>query len=93
MFAHNRARKETAPFFSRRNASPKVGLRPVVARLCLKARAKAGRTSGGRWENSVARSSRLRQALCAGDNWTVVCSSDFWERGATVRLKHVDTDM
>uniref|UniRef100_A0A4D5RKA0 Putative secreted stromal cell-derived factor 2 n=1 Tax=Ixodes scapularis TaxID=6945 RepID=A0A4D5RKA0_IXOSC len=28
-----------------------------------------------------------------GDNWTVVCSSDFWERGATVRLKHVDTDM
>lgn len=28
-----------------------------------------------------------------GDNWSVVCSSDFWERGASVRFKHVDTDM
>lgn len=28
-----------------------------------------------------------------GDNWTVVCSSDFWERDSAVRLKHADTDM
>ncbi|XP_064473665.1 stromal cell-derived factor 2-like isoform X1 [Ornithodoros turicata] len=28
-----------------------------------------------------------------GDNWIVVCSSDYWERGAPVRFKHVDTDM
>lgn len=27
-----------------------------------------------------------------GDNWTVVCSSDFWERGSPVRFKHIDTD-
>uniref|UniRef100_G3MNH9 MIR domain-containing protein n=1 Tax=Amblyomma maculatum TaxID=34609 RepID=G3MNH9_AMBMU len=27
-----------------------------------------------------------------GDNWTVICSSDFWERGASVRFKHIDTD-
>lgn len=28
-----------------------------------------------------------------GDNWTVVCSGDFWERGTNFRLKHVDTEM
>lgn len=28
-----------------------------------------------------------------GDNWVVVCSSDYWERGGTIRLKHGDTDM
>ena len=28
-----------------------------------------------------------------GDNWTVVCSGDYWERGTDVRLKHVDTEM
>jgi len=28
-----------------------------------------------------------------GDNWTVVCSGDYWERGTNFRLKHVDTEM
>lgn len=28
-----------------------------------------------------------------GDNWTIVCSSDYWERSGTIRLKHADTDM
>ncbi|XP_076361842.1 stromal cell-derived factor 2-like [Tachypleus tridentatus] len=27
-----------------------------------------------------------------GDYWKVVCSSDYWERGGNIRLKHVDTD-
>lgn len=29
----------------------------------------------------------------SGDNWIVVCSSDFWERSGAIRLKHADTDM
>ncbi|XP_054168980.1 stromal cell-derived factor 2-like [Oppia nitens] len=28
-----------------------------------------------------------------GDNWTLVCSGDFWEREKDFRLKHVDTEM
>jgi dolichyl-phosphate-mannose--protein O-mannosyl transferase len=28
-----------------------------------------------------------------GDNWTVVCATDFWERDTNIRLKHVDTEM
>ncbi|RWS17372.1 stromal cell-derived factor 2-like protein [Dinothrombium tinctorium] len=28
-----------------------------------------------------------------GDNWTITCSGEFWERGVNVRFKHVDTDM
>jgi len=28
-----------------------------------------------------------------GDNWTLVCSGDYWEREVDFRLKHVDTDM
>lgn len=28
----------------------------------------------------------------SGDNWTLVCSEDNWERNAFVRLKHVDTE-
>lgn len=27
-----------------------------------------------------------------GDNWTVVCSEDVWERSKVVRFKHVDTE-
>lgn len=27
-----------------------------------------------------------------GDNWTVVCPNDVWERDETVKLKHVDTE-
>lgn len=27
-----------------------------------------------------------------GDNWIVVCNNQYWNRQATVRLKHVDTD-
>lgn len=28
----------------------------------------------------------------SGDEWTVVCSEDFWERNTYVRLKHVDSE-
>jgi len=28
-----------------------------------------------------------------GDNWTVVCNGDYWERVTDIRLKHVDTEM
>ena len=28
-----------------------------------------------------------------GDNWTMVCSGDYWDRDDDVRLKHVDTEM
>lgn len=28
-----------------------------------------------------------------GDHWTVICSSDNWERNGLIRLKHADTDM
>ncbi|XP_047363629.1 stromal cell-derived factor 2 [Vespa velutina] len=28
----------------------------------------------------------------SGDNWQIVCRTDFWERDDTVRLKHVDTN-
>ena len=27
-----------------------------------------------------------------GDNWTIVCPGDYWERDETVRLKHADTE-
>jgi len=27
-----------------------------------------------------------------GDNWTVVCNEEFWERSEAIRLKHVDTE-
>lgn len=28
-----------------------------------------------------------------GDNWNVICSGDYWERGSNMRLKHTDTEM
>jgi len=28
-----------------------------------------------------------------GDNWTVMCSGDYWERDTAMRLKHVDTEV
>lgn len=28
----------------------------------------------------------------SGDNWTVVCSEDFWERDSSIRFKHLDTE-
>ncbi|KAL0108617.1 hypothetical protein PUN28_015230 [Cardiocondyla obscurior] len=28
----------------------------------------------------------------SGDNWMLICQSDFWERDDTVTLKHIDTD-
>ncbi|CAG2103698.1 unnamed protein product [Medioppia subpectinata] len=28
-----------------------------------------------------------------GDNWTLVCGGDYWERDTDFRLKHVDTEM
>jgi dolichyl-phosphate-mannose--protein O-mannosyl transferase len=28
-----------------------------------------------------------------GDNWRVACAGDFWKRGRTVSLQHVDTNM
>ena len=28
----------------------------------------------------------------SGDNWTVVCSDDFWERDTSIRFKHLDTE-
>lgn len=28
-----------------------------------------------------------------GDNWTVVCSGDYWDRDSEMRLKHADTEM
>jgi len=28
-----------------------------------------------------------------GDNWTIVCSGDYWDRAQDIRLKHVDTEM
>ncbi|CAG2162104.1 unnamed protein product [Oppiella nova] len=28
-----------------------------------------------------------------GDNWTLICSGDYWERDADFRLKHLDTEM
>lgn len=27
-----------------------------------------------------------------GDHWRVVCDGDFWERGDSVTLKHLDTN-
>jgi len=27
-----------------------------------------------------------------GDNWTINCNSDFWERDENIRLKHIDTE-
>ena len=27
-----------------------------------------------------------------GDNWGVICDGDFWERGDSVSLKHLDTN-
>lgn len=28
-----------------------------------------------------------------GDNWVVECNTEFWQRDATIRLKHTDTNM
>ncbi|KAI1286395.1 Stromal cell-derived factor 2 [Halotydeus destructor] len=27
-----------------------------------------------------------------GDNWTIVCTEDYWDRSEAIRLKHVDTE-
>lgn len=27
-----------------------------------------------------------------GDNWTIMCNEEFWERAEAIRLKHVDTE-
>ncbi|XP_015186176.1 PREDICTED: stromal cell-derived factor 2-like isoform X2 [Polistes dominula] len=34
----------------------------------------------------------FRRPSDSGDNWQIVCQTDFWERNDTVMLKHVDTN-